>query len=100
MKLKSNFIESVHPRKIFDTRHKILISVRSSTFILNTFRSVTKLGIATGYGLDDRMIGVRFPAEAGNFSPRHRVQTASGAHPASYPMGAGGSFPGGKAAGA
>jgi hypothetical protein len=29
----------------------------------------------------------------------HLVQTGPGAHPASYPMGAGGSFPGGKAAG-
>jgi hypothetical protein len=40
------------------------------------------------------MIGVRFPAEAGNFSLRHRVQTGSGAHPVSYPMGTGGSFSG------
>jgi hypothetical protein len=30
----------------------------------------------------------------------HVVQTGSGAHPASYLMGTGGSFPGGKAAGA
>jgi hypothetical protein len=30
----------------------------------------------------------------------HRVQNGSGAHPASYPMGSRGSFPGGKAAGA
>jgi len=30
----------------------------------------------------------------------HCVQTASGARPASYPMGTGGNFPGGKAAGA
>jgi len=29
----------------------------------------------------------------------HRVQTGSGAHPASYPMGTGGSFSEGKAAG-
>jgi hypothetical protein len=35
-----------------------------------------------------------------NFSPHHRVQTDSGPHSASYPMGTGGSFPGGKAAGA
>jgi hypothetical protein len=40
-----------------------------------------------------------FPLGAGNFS-HHRVQTGSGAHPASYPMGNRGSFPGGKAAGA
>jgi hypothetical protein len=34
----------------------------------------------------------------GFFSPLHRVQTGSGVHSASYPMGAGGSYPGGKAA--
>jgi hypothetical protein len=35
-----------------------------------------------------------------NFSLRHRVQICTGAHPASYPTGTGGSFSGGKAAGA
>jgi hypothetical protein len=40
-----------------------------------------------------------FPAGAGNFSLHHRVQNGSGAHPASYPMGTRGSFPGSKAAG-
>jgi hypothetical protein len=59
-----------------------------------------ELGIASGYGLDDRMFGVQFPAGAGNFSLRHRVQTCFSAHPTSYPMGTGVSFPGGKAAGA
>jgi hypothetical protein len=44
------------------------------------------------------MIGVRLPAGAGNFS-LHRVRNGSGAHPASYPMGTRGSFPGVKAAG-
>jgi hypothetical protein len=58
----------------------------------------SSVGIATGYGLDDRMIGVRIPAVAGNFSLRHHVKTGSGAHPASYPMVTGGSFSGGKAA--
>jgi hypothetical protein len=43
--------------------------------------------IATFYGLDDRMIGVRFPAVARDFYRRHRVQT-------------GGSFPKGETAGA
>jgi hypothetical protein len=56
------------------------------------------VGIASGYGLDDRGSRVRFPAGAGNFS-LHRVQTRSGAHQASYPLDNGGSFPGGKAAG-
>jgi hypothetical protein len=56
------------------------------------------VGIALGYGLDDRGSRVRFPAGAGNFSFHHCVQNGSGAHPASYPMGTRGSFLGGKAA--
>jgi hypothetical protein len=55
--------------------------------------------IATGYELDDRIIGVRFPSGVGNFSLRNRVQTGSGAHRTSFPMGTGGFFPRGKAAG-
>jgi hypothetical protein len=34
----------------------------------------------------------------GNFSLRHHIQTDSGVHPASYPLGTRGSFPGGKVA--
>jgi hypothetical protein len=45
--------------------------------------------------MDDREIGVRFPAKARNISLIHSVQTGPGTHPASYIMGAGGSFPGG-----
>jgi hypothetical protein len=45
--------------------------------------------------LDSR---VQFLAGAGNFSIHHRVQSGSGDHPASYPLGTRGSFPGGKAA--
>jgi hypothetical protein len=52
-----------------------------------------------GYGLDYQGSRVRFPAGAGKFSLHHRVHNDSGAHPASYPMGTRGSFPGGKAAG-
>jgi hypothetical protein len=75
--------------------HKLFCVV----LLLNVSR-YSSVGIATGYGLYDRMIRVRFPAGAGNFSLRHRVQTGSGPHPASYPLGAGGFFLGGKAAGA
>jgi hypothetical protein len=60
----------------------------------------SSVDIATGYGLDDQMIGVRFPTEAGNFSLHNRVHNDSAAHPASYPMGTESSFPGSKAAGA
>jgi hypothetical protein len=35
----------------------------------------------------------------GNFFLRHRVQKVSGAHPASFPRGIRGSYPGNKAAG-
>jgi hypothetical protein len=56
-------------------------------------------GIATGYGPDDR--GVEFKSRLGQeFSLLHFVQTGSGVHPTSHPMGTGGSFPGDKAAGA
>jgi hypothetical protein len=41
-----------------------------------------------------RTIGVRFPAKANDFSSSLCVQTSSEAHPASYPMGTGGPFPG------
>jgi hypothetical protein len=42
-------------------------------------RRDSSVGIALGYGLDDRGSRVRFPAEAGNFSSHHRVQNGSGA---------------------
>jgi hypothetical protein len=51
----------------------------------------------SGYGLDDRVIGVRSPAGAEDFSSSLCVQTGSWAHPTSYTMGTGGPFPRGKA---
>jgi hypothetical protein len=60
----------------------------------------SSVGIALGYGLDDRGSRVLYPAGAGNFSLHRRIENDSGAHPASYPMGTRGSFPGDKAAGA
>jgi hypothetical protein len=60
----------------------------------------SSVGIALGYGLDDRGSRLRFQAGAENLSLHHRVQNGSGAHPASFPMGIGGSFPENKAAGA
>jgi hypothetical protein len=64
------------------------------------FPSYHSAGIATGYGLDGRGSRVRFPAEAGNFSLHHHVQTGYWAHPTYYPIGTRGCFPGGKVAGA
>jgi hypothetical protein len=57
----------------------------------------SSVSIVSGYGLDDRAIGVRSPAEAKDFSSILCVQTGFGAHPASYTMVTGSPFPGGKA---
>jgi hypothetical protein len=59
----------------------------------------SSVSVTLGYGLDDRGSRVRFPARTGNFSLHHRVQNDSDAHPASYPMGTRGYFPGGKTPG-
>jgi hypothetical protein len=57
------------------------------------------VSIATGYALDARGKGSEFEFRYGQeYSFLHVVQIGSGAHPASYPMGTGGSFPGSKAA--
>jgi hypothetical protein len=50
-------------------------------------RQIAPVGIALGYGLDDRGSRARFPVAAGNFSLHHCVQNGSGAHPVSYPVG-------------
>jgi hypothetical protein len=44
------------------------------------------------------MAGVRFLEGACDFSLLHSIRTGSGAYPASFPVDAGGSFPGVKAA--
>jgi hypothetical protein len=76
-----------------------LTSVYFNDPTCNIKNRVSSVGIALGYGLDDRDSRVRFPAGAGNFYLHHRVQNGSGAHLASYSMGTRRSFPGGKAAG-
>jgi hypothetical protein len=43
-----------------------------------SFGASSSVGIALGYGLDDRDSRVRFPAGAENFSLHHRVQNGSG----------------------
>jgi hypothetical protein len=54
----------------------------------------SSVSIVSGYGLGDRAIEVRSPAEAKGFSSILCVQTGSGANPASCTMGTGGPFPG------
>jgi hypothetical protein len=57
----------------------------------------SSVNIMSKYGLDDREIEVQSSAEAREFFSKLCVQTGSGTHPASSPMGTGGPFPGGKA---
>jgi hypothetical protein len=81
----------------------ILTNMRLKVITVDPFTVESRdssVGIALGYGLDDRCSRVLFPAGAGNFPLHHRVQNGSGAHPASYPMGTRGSFPRSKVAGA
>jgi hypothetical protein len=52
------------------------------------------VSIVTDYELDDGFLSAS--GEEKDFSSSLSVQTGSGAHPASYPMGMGGPFPGGK----
>jgi hypothetical protein len=88
-------------------RSLVRISARRPTILTESFRTFTQfprqfwaVGIALGYGLDDRGSRVRFPAGAGNCSLHHRVQKGTGGHPASYSMGTGDSFLGIKRPGA
>jgi hypothetical protein len=66
---------------------KYMIMSRHHNSGMNLWCRDSSVGIALGYGLDDRGSMVQFPAGAGNFSLHHRVQNGSGDHPASYPMG-------------
>jgi hypothetical protein len=59
-------------------------------FYLICWRRDSAVGIATGCGLDGRGVGGE------DSSPLHVVETGSEAHTASYQMGYGGSFHGGK----
>jgi hypothetical protein len=58
----------------------------------------SSVNMLSGYGLDYRAIEVRSPAETKRIFPLvQTVQTGYGAHPASFPMGTGVTFPEGKA---
>jgi hypothetical protein len=69
-------------------------------FFLTQYHNMQEAGssvsIVSCYGLDDRVIEVRSPAGAKDFSSNFCIQTGSGAHPASCTIGTGGPFPGTK----
>jgi hypothetical protein len=57
------------------------------------------VGIATGYGLDDRVVGVRVPVGSRIFSSPRRPDQLWGSTQSPIQLGTGGSFLGGKAVG-
>jgi hypothetical protein len=93
---QGSIIRTVHRRRS-NAAKTTLKFMNFCIFVVHNKSRVSSVGIVNDYGLDYRMSGVRIPAGAGNLSLHHCVQTGSGAHPASYPMGTRGSFPGGKA---
>jgi len=90
MKLKSNFKFSQKP---FLTQKNLYMT--ENIDLINIYNFYFKLG----YGLDDQGSRVRFWVGAGNFSLLHCIQNSYGTHPASYPIGTRGAFPGGKVTG-
>jgi hypothetical protein len=97
--------------KSFRWNFILILCVRCNSYFLHEVQISQLIGqkrngygarIAQRYspGLRAGWSGVRASAGAGNFSLHHRVQTGSGVHAASYPVGTTGSFPGGKVAGA
>jgi hypothetical protein len=74
---------SDHILKYIQTKIRVHFNIR---------RGDSKVGIATGYGLDGRRVGVRVPVGSKIYLLQV-VRTGSGAHPASYSMGTKGFFP-------
>jgi hypothetical protein len=87
------------------TKYKYMSLYKTSSFsdslTLHLQLNLKRTGIAQWYS-DELRVGwseVQVPAGAArNFSIHYRVQTGSGAHPGSCPMGSRGSFPRGKVA--
>jgi hypothetical protein len=73
------------------------IRVNFRSYTKNFFGTGIAYSIVTGYGVDDRGIGVRVPVGSRIFPMSSRL--GLGVHPASYLMGIRDSFPEGKATG-
>jgi hypothetical protein len=76
-----------------DFTFDFLININLENKISKSWFSIAQrysAGLRAGWSV------VRVPGGARNFSLHHRIQTGSGVHPASYPMGTRGSFRGGK----
>jgi hypothetical protein len=88
---ETHYVSATKPNRLMLFRETVAVYCENHTEHTNIF--------STGYGSGGWEIGVRFLAGEGDFSLLHNVQTSSGAHPASYRMGIGGSLTWGKATG-
>jgi hypothetical protein len=94
--LRVEHVLSSKQENYFSIRHVtgLEFSYKFLTYVFLTSRKYKKsrdsaIGLAIGYGLDDREVGVQVPVGAIFFS-FHVIYTGSVAHLASYPMGTGG----------
>jgi hypothetical protein len=79
-------------------RDPLVLTLTYALWSCHGYGGEGRAGIALRYssGLRAGWSEVGDPAGAGKFSLHHRIQTGSGVHPASYPVGTRGSFPDGK----
>jgi hypothetical protein len=85
---------SLNVRNHVSHPYRTIAKSRSFIYISNFFRSRdSAVSRGTGYGLDDRGVGVLVPVGPRIFTSPI-VQTGSGVHSTSYTMGTGGSLPG------
>jgi hypothetical protein len=81
-------------REVFNSEHKRILYRMKRKYLYQS-----SVRIETGYGLDGRETGVRFPAGARYFSFFYSVQTGSGANGGFCGVGTGGFSPGDKSVG-
>jgi hypothetical protein len=87
-------VQRISPNKC--SFHRYCTDLKLELVDVYSMSRVSSGSIVSDYGLDDRAIGVRFPAGVKDFSYSLFVQTGSGAHLASCTMGTGGLSPGAK----
>jgi hypothetical protein len=81
--VKVKIYKIINVSVFFFVRYDFCFTSREEHVCLKTQSLGIYLSIVSDYGLDDREIGVRFPAEVKDFSSSFCVQICSGAHPAS-----------------
>jgi hypothetical protein len=83
------------------SKRKVNVGFMEPVYVILNYKerggAASSVSIGSDYGLDDRAIGVRSPAEGKVFSSSHCIQTSTEAHPTCSPTGTGCPFSGAKA---